>query len=102
MTVMRHSSLQRRNATPALSERADEELLSCFLAARDDATFAVLVERYEQTVWNVCWRVLHHRQDVEAASQRTFIVFWQSAEPIRKKSVLKNWLHGVAFRVSKN
>lgn len=99
---MRSNPFQKRNVTPALLERTDEELLLGFLAGHTDASFDELVERHEDMVWAVCWQVLHQQQDTEDASQRTFLVLWQKAETIRNTAASKSWLHGVTSRVSKN
>lgn len=99
---MTRKQFQRWNAAPALMERTGGELLSCFVASHDETAFAALVERYEQMIWNVCWRVLHHRQDTEAARQQTYIVFIQQAESIRNNEALASWLRSAAFNAAKN
>ena len=99
---MRYSPFQTRNAAPALKQRADGELLSYFLANHNEGAFAALIERYGQMVWNVCWQVLHHQQDAEAAWQQTFIVLIRKAESLLNSETLKNWLRGVALHEARN
>lgn len=99
---MTRKSFHRRNVAPALEERTDAELLSCFVATGDEVAFATLVARYEQMIWNVCWRVLHHRQDAEASRQQTFMVLIQKAETLHNGEPLTNWLPEVAFQEARN
>lgn len=99
---MRSSPFHRRNAAPALPECSDGELLRCFLATREEAAFPALVERYGRRVWNVCWRVLHHRHDAEAAWQQTFIVLIRKAESLLNCETIENWLEAVAYHEARN
>jgi RNA polymerase sigma factor (sigma-70 family) len=82
---------------PAPSER---ELLDRFIAERDEAAFAALVERRAPMVLGVCRRVLRHAHDAEDACQATFRVLARKAASVRKRESLASWLHGVAYHVS--
>jgi hypothetical protein len=76
-TIVAHAQLDTvlghlcKLAPPATSHRTDSELLERFLLHHDQAAFAALVKRHGPLVQKVCWRVLHHRQDVEDAFQAT-------------------------------
>jgi RNA polymerase sigma factor (sigma-70 family) len=84
----------RELATP------DSELLQRYLAWRDEAAFAALVERHGPMVLGVCRSVLRQRQDAEDAFQATFVVLASRADSIRRRDGLASWLHGVARRVA--
>jgi len=78
----------------------DQQLLHQFLATKEEAAFARLVERHGPMVLGVCRAVLHHTQDAEDVFQATFLVLARKAVSIRKQGSLAPWLHGVAFRLA--
>src|SRR4051794_28850307 len=79
-------------------EQSDRQLLDRFVATKEEAAFAALVERHGGLVFGVCRSVLHHDQDAEDAFQATLFVLARMAASIRKQDSLASWLHGVALR----
>jgi RNA polymerase sigma factor (sigma-70 family) len=96
------SLLRHLHAVPAIASAGvtDREALAAFVAHKDEAAFAVLVQRHGPMVFNVCRRVLHHAQDAEDACQATFLVLARKASSIGRSSALSSWLHGVAYRIA--
>jgi hypothetical protein len=47
------------------SPLSDQQLVQQFIADRDQAAFAALVQRHGPMVLGVCRNVLHHQQDAE-------------------------------------
>src|SRR5262249_58630058 len=88
-------------AVRALAALADADLLERFRRERDEAAFAVLLERHGPLVLRVCGELLHDRHAVEDAFQTTFLVLARRAASIRKGTSPAAWLHGVACRTAR-
>jgi RNA polymerase sigma factor (sigma-70 family) len=78
----------------------DSELLTRYLASQDADAFAALVRRHGPMVLGVCRRILLHQQDAEDAFQATFLVLVRKAATIRPRSLVGNWLYGVAYQTA--
>jgi RNA polymerase sigma factor (sigma-70 family) len=90
----------RRLAGQEVGQFTDQNLLASFLAQRDEAAFAALVERHGPMVWRICRRTLHNGHDAEDAFQATFLVLSCKAGSVRRQQSLASWLYGVALRVA--
>ena len=81
--------------------QTDARLLERFAGRRDEAAFALLVERHGPMVLGVCRRLLGQEQDAEDAFQATFLVLARKAGSIGKGESVGSWLYGVALRVGR-
>src|SRR5262249_32769410 len=84
----------------AASDLSDADLLDRYRYGREEAAFALLVERHGPTVLGVCRRVLGNSADVDDAFQATFLVLLQKAGSVRRAESLGCWLYGVAWNVA--
>ncbi len=78
----------------------DGQLLTRFIAARDEASFAALVRRHGPMVLGVCSRLLRDFQDAEDAFQATFLILARKAGSVVKRESVGCWLYGVAYRTA--
>ena len=83
-----------------LEHLADAELLDRYLAGEDEAAFAAIVRRHGPMVYGVCRRVLRDSHEADDACQAVFLVLLRKAGSISPRSMLGNWLYGVAGRTS--
>ncbi len=89
------------HSLPAAQAASDRELLARFVAGRDEAAFAALVERHGPMVLAVCRRVLGCAAWADDAFQATFLILVRKAAAITRPELLANWLFGVAVRTAR-
>jgi RNA polymerase sigma-70 factor, ECF subfamily len=80
----------------------DERELIQRIVAKDDAAFRTLVELYQSSVLNVCYRILSDRQDAEDVAQDVFVMVYRKAGSFRSESGLSTWLYRIAVNLSLN
>ncbi len=88
-----------RPPTEAVGE-ADADLLSRFVATRDDGAFAALVRRHGPMVLAVCRRRSIQSADAEDAFQATFFALARDAGRIANRESVAGWLYRVAYLLS--
>ena len=95
-----NSVIRRLVSARARCGLSDRHLLERFIAHKDEAAFAALVERHGAVVLDAARAVLRHEQDAEDVFQAAFLVLARKAATIRKRDSLACWLHGVARRIA--
>jgi RNA polymerase sigma factor (sigma-70 family) len=92
--------VRRQAGADAVKDLSDAELLERFCGRREEAAFALLLQRHGPTVLGVCRRVLRDTHAAEDAFQTTFLILVQKAGAVRKRQALGSFLYGVAYRVA--
>jgi RNA polymerase sigma factor (sigma-70 family) len=89
-----------RTLAPPDCGLTDGQLLTRFIASRDERSFALLVRRHGPMVWRLCLRVLGHVQDAEDCFQAAFLVLACKAASVVKRESVGSFLYGVAYRTA--
>jgi RNA polymerase sigma factor (sigma-70 family) len=95
-----HHQIDRLLQHGTVTGLTDAELLERYLDRRDEVAFEALVRMHGPMVLGLCRRLLRDGQDVEDAFQATFLILVRKAPSIRDRTLLANWLYGVAYRVA--
>jgi hypothetical protein len=83
-----------------LESAADRELLAEFVARRDSAAFATIVERHGPMILRLCRRLIGDPHLAEDAFQATFLILARKAASLQAPDRLANWLFGTARKVA--
>lgn len=75
----------------------DIQLIDAVLRGNRPA-FRQLVERYQNFVFTVAFRVLKSREEAEEAAQDVFVKVYQTLHTFEKKSKFSTWLYTIAYR----
>ena len=59
---------------------SDVELLRAIQNGRDKSAFEIIVKRYEQHVFRLCFRITNGREESEDIAQEIFIKLWEQAD----------------------
>lgn len=82
------------------TEVPDGSLLHRYVAHREQAAFAALVQRHERFVFGICRRVLGDSHAAEDAFQATFLVLARKANMLDRDNPITGWLYKVAYHVA--
>ena len=91
--------LQR--AWPA-ADATDRQLLERFVAKRDEAAFALLVQRHGPQVLRIGRRVLGDEQAAEDVFQAAFLVLARKASTVAWHESIGGWIQAVAHRLARH
>lgn len=81
------------------SQTTDEQLAA--EAARegsDGPAFVALVNRHQQRVWHLCYRLMGNEHDAADATQEVFVRLFVNRARFEGRSKFTTWLHGIAIR----
>src|SRR5690242_9676259 len=93
--------IRRFARAPADGDPTDGQLLQRFVAGREEAAFAALLQRHGPLVLGACRQILRDPQDAEDAFQATFLVLARKAASIRRHESVGAWLHRVAVNIAR-
>jgi len=82
-------------------ERTDPELVTLCLAGQREA-FAELVDRHQDAVFNLAYRMTNNHQDAADLAQEAFIRAFQKLYSYKPEYPFKNWVLGICANQTRN
>lgn len=70
------------------------------VCAGDAASFGPLVAKYQDRVYNACWRICGHAEDARDLTQEAFIKAYESMDSFAGQSGFYTWLFRIAVNLS--
>jgi RNA polymerase sigma-70 factor (ECF subfamily) len=94
------------DALRPLDDLGDVELVDMArahaLASEREAAFRVLVERYRERVFALCFKMLRSRIEAEDVAQDTFVKAYRKLDSFRGDSQFFTWLYRIALNVARD
>lgn len=75
-----------------MGSMTDEQLVD-LIRQGDEAAYRVLMERYQDYVYTLIYRMVEHRETAEDLTQEVFLKLFRSVERFRGDSQLKTWIY---------
>lgn len=82
-----------------MNEPDDQALVRAALAGRDDA-YQLLIERYQNLVWQLLNRLIPQLEDREELAQDVFVKVYFKLSKFRFESKFSTWLYTVTYRTA--
>lgn len=84
-----------------MSNREDFQLVNKILN-NENRAFDMLVMKYKNMIFNLCFRILNDYEDANDCSQETFIKVFKNLKKFKFKSSLSTWIYRIAVNTCKN
>ncbi|MEK6676333.1 MAG: sigma-70 family RNA polymerase sigma factor [Planctomycetota bacterium] len=95
--ILRVESSVKRGGTPG--EPNDQELVERVRSGQAEA-FTELVVRYQDRLFNTCWRICGNLEDAQDVTQEAFMKAYQNIASFRGDSAFYTWLYRVAVNLA--
>ncbi len=95
-----NNSVERRADTGPADQLNEEQAFIRNCVAGDTRSFAVLVERYQDRVYNVIYRMCRDHQEAEDLAQEAFMKAFEKLDRFRGGSRFYTWLFRIAVNLT--
>ena len=82
-----------------MTDRTDKTLVEAALGGSDDA-YQILIERYQNLVWQLLNRLVPQLEDREELAQDVFVKVYFNLSSFRFDSKFSTWLYTVTYRTA--
>ncbi len=83
------------------SNENDNDLVRTFKSG-DHTAFEKIVLKYQDRVYNLCYRFLGDKQEAEDSAQEVFIKVYRALNRFKEKSSFYTWLYRIVMNTCKN
>lgn len=80
----------------------DQPLIEAFCTRQDNDAFDRLVIKYQDKVFNLCYRFMGNYHDASDCAQDTFVKVYRSLSKFKGKAEFSTWLYRIAVNTCKN
>jgi len=70
------------------------------ILAGDQAAFRLLVERHQDFVFSMAFRVLRSREEAEEVAQDVFVKIYRTLHTFEQRSGFRTWLYTITYRAA--
>lgn len=85
------------SAAASLDALLVERLKSC-----DEQAYETLLSRFQQPIYNLCYRLVNDPADAADVTQEVFLKVFRSIDHFRGQSTLKTWIYRIAVNEAYN
>ena len=82
------------------SMKADQDIIGDILSSGSPDSYGQLVNKYQKSVFTICFRILKNREDAEEVSQDVFIKSFKNLNNLQDQSKFKSWMMRIAYTLS--
>jgi RNA polymerase sigma-70 factor (ECF subfamily) len=82
-----------------MQQKTDEELLQeASREGSDGPAFVELLQRYQDRIWRLCYRLMGNETDASDAAQEVFVRLFLNRAKFEGRSAFSTWLYGMGMR----
>lgn len=75
----------------------DEEYINDIIENHSVMAYKALVERYENRVFTLCYKIIKRREEAEEVAQDIFVLCFKKLNELQDKRKFPNWLMKIAY-----
>ena len=92
----------RTEAFSAPAAHEEDSALVAGLRAGDECAYEILIQRFEQPVYNLVSRLVDNPADAADVAQEVFLKVFRKVGGFRSESSLKTWIYRIAVNEARN
>ena len=79
---------------------SDQNIIDAILTKRATQSFRLLVEKYQSSVFTICYRIIKNREVAEEVAQDVFVKSFRNLNNLKEKGKFRSWLMRIAYTMS--